>query len=72
MMRESVPAHHRIVAELDTESAQIEAVRGLIPRFEAKIQRVMDRVWGTDSNGQGVAAGRVPVLSTEGEPECQS
>jgi hypothetical protein len=23
-----------------------EAVRALIPRFEAKIQRVLDRVWG--------------------------
>ena len=32
---------HRIVAELDGE-----AVRALLPRFEAKIQRVLDRVWG--------------------------
>jgi hypothetical protein len=24
----------------------LEAVRALIPRFEAKIQRVLDRVWG--------------------------
>jgi hypothetical protein len=37
----------RIVSELDAEAAQMEAVRGLIPRFEAKIQRVLDRVWGT-------------------------
>lgn len=37
----------RLVAELDAEAAQMEAVRGLIPRFEAKIQRVLDRVWGT-------------------------
>ena len=36
----------RIVAELDTEAAEIEAVRALIPRFEAKIRRVLDRVWG--------------------------
>src|SRR5438445_12614506 len=36
-----------IVAELDAEAAQIEAARNLIPRFEAKIQRVLDRVWGT-------------------------
>lgn len=36
----------RIVAELDAEAAQMEAVRALIPRFEAKIQRVLDRVWG--------------------------
>ena len=36
----------RIVAELRTEAAQIEATRSLIPSFEAKIQRVLDRVWG--------------------------
>ena len=36
----------RIVAELDAEAAQMEAVRSLLPRFEAKIQRVLDRVWG--------------------------
>ena len=36
----------RIVAELDAEAAQMEAVRALLPRFEAKIQRVLDRVWG--------------------------
>lgn len=29
------------------EAAQMEAVRGLLPRFEAKIQRVLARVWGT-------------------------
>ncbi|MBE7497320.1 MAG: N-6 DNA methylase [Verrucomicrobiaceae bacterium] len=37
----------RIVSELDAEAAQMEAVRTLIPRFEGKIQRVLDRVWGT-------------------------
>ena len=37
----------RLVAELDAEAAQMEAVRALLPRFEAKIQRVLDRVWGT-------------------------
>jgi type I restriction enzyme S subunit len=36
----------RIVAELDAEAVQMEAVRALLPRFEAKIQRVLDRVWG--------------------------
>jgi hypothetical protein len=25
----------------------MEAVRSLLPRFAAKIQRVLDRVWGT-------------------------
>ena len=44
----------RIVAELDAEAAQMEPVRGLIPRFEAKIQRVLDRVWG---NGVGAKPG---------------
>ncbi len=37
----------RIVAELDAEAAQLDSVRALLPRFEAKIQRVLDRVWGT-------------------------
>ena len=32
----------RTVAELDAE-----AVRALLPRFGAKIQRVLDRVWGS-------------------------
>ena len=36
-----------IVADLDDEGAQIEAVRGLIARFDAKIQRVLDRVWSS-------------------------
>ena len=36
----------RLVAELDAEAAQMEAVRSLLPRFEAKIQRVLNRVWG--------------------------
>ena len=36
----------RLVAELDAEAAQMDAVRLLLPRFEAKIQRVLDRVWG--------------------------
>ena len=36
----------QIVAELDAEAAQMEVVRALLPRFEAKIQRVLDRVWG--------------------------
>lgn len=43
-----LPEQERIVAELQAEAARIEAVRGLIPAFEAKIQRVLDRVW---SNG---------------------
>ncbi len=36
----------RIVSELDAEAAQMDAVRALIPQYEAKIQRVLDRVWG--------------------------
>ena len=37
------------MAELDAEAAQMEAVRSLLPHFEAKIQRVLDRVWQTTS-----------------------
>jgi restriction endonuclease S subunit len=36
----------RLVAELDAEASQMDSVRALLPRFEAKIQRVLDRVWG--------------------------
>ncbi|MDB6064380.1 MAG: Restriction modification system specificity domain [Pedosphaera sp.] len=43
-----VEEQRQIVAELDAEAAQMEAVRSLIPRFEAKIQRVLDSVWGND------------------------
>jgi hypothetical protein len=41
-----LPEQRRLVAELDAEAAQMEAVRSLLPRFEAKIQRVLARVWG--------------------------
>jgi type I restriction enzyme M protein len=40
----------RIVAELDAEAAQIQGARSLIPRFEAKVQRVLDRVWQNGAN----------------------
>ena len=40
-----VKEQRRIVAELGAEVAQMEAMRSLTPRFEAKIQRVLDRVW---------------------------
>lgn len=36
-----------IAIELDAEAARIESIRGLIPAFEAKILRVLARVWGT-------------------------
>jgi type I restriction enzyme M protein len=36
----------RIVAELDAEAMQMDVVRSLLPRFETKIRRVLDRVWG--------------------------
>jgi type I restriction enzyme S subunit len=39
---------YRIVAELDAEAAQMDTVRSLIPRFEAKIQRVLDQVWNAE------------------------
>ncbi len=40
----------RLVAELDAEAAQMDSVRSLLPRFEAKIQRILDRVWGNGSS----------------------
>ena len=54
--------NHRfeIVAELNAEAAQMDSVRALLPRFEAKIQRVLDRVWGND------------VVLASKEEECQS
>lgn len=42
-----LPEQTRIVAELDAEAARLEAVRGLIPAFEAKIARTLARVWGS-------------------------
>ena len=42
-----LPEQERIVAELDAEAARLEAVGGLLPAFEAKIQRTLARVWGT-------------------------
>jgi type I restriction enzyme S subunit len=44
----TLEAQRRIVVELDAEAAQMEAVRLLLPRFEAKIQCVLDRVWGNN------------------------
>ncbi len=40
------PEQERIVAELEAEAAKVEAVRGLVPLYEAKIQRTLARVWG--------------------------
>ena len=40
----------RIVEELDAERAQIDAVRAMIPKFEAKIQRILDRIWGNNGS----------------------
>lgn len=39
--------------ELDAEAAQIEAVHALIPNNEAKIQSVLDRVWGSANDSGG-------------------
>jgi hypothetical protein len=43
------PEQERIVAELEAEAAKVEAVRGLLLLYEAKIQRVLARVWSADS-----------------------
>ena len=45
-----IAEQRRIVAELDADAARMEVVRSLLPRFEAKIQRVLDRVWGNREN----------------------
>ncbi len=37
---------------LDAEAAEMDVVHSLVPRFEGKSQRVLDRVWGN-----GVEAG---------------
>ena len=37
-----------IVAELEAEQALVAANRGLVERFETKIQSTIDRVWGTE------------------------
>lgn len=41
-----LPEQERIVAELEAEAAKVEAVRELLPLYEAKIQRTLARVWG--------------------------
>jgi type I restriction enzyme M protein len=46
----------RIVAELDAEAAQVEITRALVTRFEAKIQRLLDRLWGTSAGEAGLNA----------------
>ena len=45
-----IEEQRRIVEELDTEAAQMETIRTLIPRYESKIQHVIDRVWGAIPN----------------------
>ena len=42
----SLEEQRRVIAAADAEVVQMEAVRELIPKFEVKIQRVLDRVWG--------------------------
>jgi hypothetical protein len=51
----------KIVAELDAEAAQMDSMCALLPRFEAKIQRVLARVWGSND-----------VVLASKEEECQS
>ncbi len=45
-----IPEQRWIVAELDAEAAQMDSVRALLPRFEAKNQRVLARVLGTGAD----------------------
>ena len=41
-----------IVAEIETEQALVAANRGLVARFEKKIQATLARVWG-EEKGEG-------------------
>jgi restriction endonuclease S subunit len=41
----------RIIANLDAEAARMEAVRSMLTRLEAGVQRVLDRVWGNTAPG---------------------
>ena len=45
-----------IVAEIESEQALVAANRGLIERFEKKIQTTLARVWGEDEQGPHVEA----------------
>src|SRR5437870_7737295 len=45
-----IEEQRRLVAELDAEAAQMQTVRGLIPHYESKIQRVLNRVWRNGEN----------------------
>lgn len=40
----------KMMTELDGQATQMEMVRSLIPSFETKIQRVLDRVWRNGEN----------------------
>jgi type I restriction enzyme M protein len=66
----SLVEQRKIVATLDSEAEQMEAVRSLIPRFEAKIQRVLDRVWGEDN--VEVEAGLTTHFDTSAAPALES
>ena len=46
-----LPVQQAIVAEIESEQELVNANRELIPRFEKKIQGVIDRVWGAPSPG---------------------
>jgi type I restriction enzyme S subunit len=49
----SLQAQKKIVAELEAEQALVNANRGLIARFEKKIQATLARVWGEDGGEKG-------------------
>jgi type I restriction enzyme M protein len=51
-----VDEQQRILAELNREATQMDAVHGLIPKFDAKIRRVLDRVWAVSSSNTALNA----------------
>jgi len=47
----SMEEQRRIVVDVDAEIAEIRSVGALIPRFEARIQGVLDHLLGNDQSG---------------------
>jgi restriction endonuclease S subunit len=54
--RPPLEQQRRILAELDTEAAQMEAARSLIDSFSTKMQRTIDRLWSASKETELNAA----------------
>jgi type I restriction enzyme M protein len=51
-----IEEQRRIVAELQAETAEIDAVRALIPRYQTKIDNVLNRVWAASTSDTALNA----------------